>query len=156
METVMVDPDTKEFLETRSRATAPGRPTAIENFGKQDTRLDPISGKEYLDEAKKWYPGKMLPGNQTQKADAGKPMLSRLPWGPLKQIARVLMFGKAKYGKWGGWQEVDNARERYTDALTRHVADYCEGKRTDEESGLPVLAHAGCDLLFILWFDGHK
>jgi hypothetical protein len=56
------------------------------------------------------------------------------------------------------WQHVKDpdgspARLRYSDALQRHLIDHWEGVKTDEDSGLPVLAHLVCDALFVLWFD---
>lgn len=92
--------------------------------------------------------------DQTQKRDGGKPKMSRFPLRAVTAVVRVLEFGKWKYGKWGGWQGVDNAVERYTDAFFRHVADLSEYglSHTDEESGLPTLAHAVCDGVFLLWF----
>lgn len=106
--------------------------------------------------------------NQTQKRDAGKPMMSRFPLRACIPVVRVLEFGKWKYDRWGGWQLVDNAEERYTDAFFRHVADLQEfglrhldicpshnGERPTECrecSGLPTLAHAVCDAVFLLWF----
>jgi hypothetical protein len=81
---------------------------------------------------------------------------------------RVLEFGKHKYGKWGGWKAVDQAEERYTDAFFRHATELAERGMTARDicaahngnrprdcgecSGLPVLAHAVCDAVFLLWF----
>ncbi len=92
--------------------------------------------------------------NQLQKRDAGKPQMSRFPWRAVIPVVRVLEFGKHKYGKWGGWKDVDQAVERYSDAFFRHVTDLSEFGLThnDEESGLPTLAHAICDAVFLLWF----
>lgn len=113
-----------------------------------------------------------MSGNQLQKRDAGKPQMSRFPWRAGIPVVRVLEFGKFKYGEWGGWKKVDNAIERYTDALFRHVADLaeygldhldiCESHNGDRPfdcrdcSGLPTLAHAVCDGLFLLWFAVKK
>ncbi len=92
--------------------------------------------------------------DQTQKKDGGKPKMSRFPLRAVTAVVRVLEFGKHKYGMWGGWKNVDNAEERYADAFFRHVADLSEFglSHTDEESGLPTLAHAVCDGVFLLWF----
>ncbi len=91
--------------------------------------------------------------DQSQKKDAGKPQMSRFPWRAVTPVVRVLEFGKWKYGAWGGWQKVDDAEARYTDALARHAADYFDGVRIDHESGLPTLAHLLCDAVFLLWFQ---
>jgi len=86
------------------------------------------------------------------KLDSGKPQPRLLPIGPLRSIVDVLTFGAAKYSP-DNWQHVPCARERYTDALLRHVFAWMDGEAHDEESGLHHLAHAGCCLLFLLWFE---
>jgi hypothetical protein len=78
-------------------------------------------------------------------------------WKPLEQVVLVLEHGRDKYDA-HNWQHVKDpngspARLRYTDALQRHLIDHWEGVKTDEDSGLPVLAHLVCDALFVLWFD---
>lgn len=89
-----------------------------------------------------------------QKFDGGKPKMSRFPLRACIPVVRVLEFGKHKYGAFGGWQKVPEAEERYTDAFFRHVADLQEYglRHIDADSGLPTLAHAVCDGVFLLWF----
>lgn len=82
------------------------------------------------------------------KQDAGKPPFSLLPWRALREVAKVLDFGRKKYTP-GNWRHV-RPGHRYSDALLRHLADYFEGRDRDDESGLHVLAHASCDLLYML------
>lgn len=67
-------------------------------------------------------------------------------------ILSVLEFGAVKYGP-NNWQKVENAVTRYRDAAMRHLLAYHEGEEIDPESGLPHLAHMGCCLMFLLWFD---
>lgn len=89
------------------------------------------------------------------KYDSGKPRPSLLPAGPLMQVAEVLTFGSQKYAD-DNWQQVPGAggpRGRYADALLRHVLAWLGGERNDPESGLHHLAHAGCCVLFLLWFE---
>jgi hypothetical protein len=86
------------------------------------------------------------------KADAGKPRWTLLPWGPLEEIVKVLTAGALKYAA-NNWMKVPDAQERYADALLRHVTARLNGERLDPESGHPHLAHAGCCLLFWMWFD---
>lgn len=88
------------------------------------------------------------------KHDGGKDPWHLLPWGPVRDIVRVLAYGAKKYAP-NNWQEVPQARERYFAAAQRHLlAWWDDGERTDAESGLPHLAHAACCLLFLAWFDG--
>ena len=86
--------------------------------------------------------------NQKVKADAGKPRLSLVPPALLLAVARVREHGIAKYGDPENWRQVEP--QRYVDACYRHwlkfVADP-HGK--DEESGLPHLWHAACNIAFL-------
>lgn len=90
--------------------------------------------------------------SQGYKNDAGKPRMSLLPTRGLFAISKVLGFGAEKYGA-HNWQLVDNAPERYADALLRHVFAWTGGETNDPESGLNHLAHAGCCILFLLHFE---
>lgn len=94
------------------------------------------------------------PATPGRKNDATKPRWSLLPLGSVHQIVRVLDFGARKYAP-DNWQRVPHARQRYYDALQRHVEAWWRGERTDPESGLHHLAHAGCCVLFLLWLDDH-
>jgi len=86
------------------------------------------------------------------KFDGRKPRWSLLPKGAVLQIIEVLEFGAVKYAE-NNWQRVENGRQRYYDALMRHMEAWWLGEKTDPESGLSHLAHAGCCLVFLLWLD---
>jgi hypothetical protein len=90
-----------------------------------------------------------LPDTVGRKHDQGKLRWGLLPWDALREIVRVLMKGAAKYAP-GNWEHVPEARDRYFDALIRHVTAWYEGERNDPEWGLHHLAHACCCLLFLL------
>ena len=86
----------------------------------------------------------------TTKHDSGKDRWDLLPLRAVREVVRVLTFGSRKYAEWN-WVTVPNARERYKAALDRHVAAWwCDGERLDPESELHHLAHAACDVLFLL------
>ena len=89
------------------------------------------------------------------KLDNEKPRWDLLPLGPVAGIVDVLTFGAKKYTP-EGWRAVDNPRNRYYAAAMRHLFAWRQGELTDPESGLPHLAHAGCCLLFLAWFEGAK
>jgi hypothetical protein len=89
------------------------------------------------------------------KFDAGKEPWHLLPWGPVRDVVRVLAYGADKYAP-DNWQLVPEARKRYFAAAQRHLFAWWEGERTDPESGLPHLAHAACSLLFLAWFDARR
>jgi hypothetical protein len=90
-----------------------------------------------------------------RKDDQGKLQWSLLPVKPVEAVLRVLMFGAKKYTP-GNWMRVENAEERYFDAALRHLMAWRAGEKRDPESGQPHLAHAGCCILFMLWFEIHR
>jgi hypothetical protein len=81
------------------------------------------------------------------KYDAGKTQTGLLLdfSHALNAVAEVGTFGAKKYSR-GGWMSVENANERYTDAMMRHLL--ADGN--DEESGLPHLAHMVWNALALL------
>lgn len=87
-----------------------------------------------------------------KKFDGGKPMWDLIPLKTVGKIVDVLTFGANKYAP-GNWKLVPNAQERYFAALLRHLEAWQSGESNDPESGLSHLAHAGCCLLFLLWFE---
>ncbi len=93
--------------------------------------------------------------NPGTKHDQGKPDWSLLPLDVVGEIVNVLTFGARKYAR-NNWKKIDDAENRYFAAAMRHITAWQSGERTDNESGLPHLAHAACCLIFLLWFDKHK
>lgn len=97
-------------------------------------------------------PAPQLDPTEGRKFDAGKPRFSLFPVEALNPILQVLEFGAKKYAE-GNWRYVENGRVRYADALHRHYVDHLMGKKNDEESGLPILAHMATDAIFLLALD---
>lgn len=85
------------------------------------------------------------------KFDDKKLRPSLLPVESLVGITEVLEFGAKKYDI-DNWKQVDNGEHRYFNALMRHLWAYQSGEIVDDESGLHHLKHAGCCLLFMLYF----
>jgi hypothetical protein len=82
------------------------------------------------------------------KYDEGKLRMDLLPMDSLQDVAAVYTFGAKKY-------EDENWRKgipwkRIYGAVLRHIAKWFLGQDTDEESGLPHLAHATWGLLTLL------
>jgi hypothetical protein len=86
------------------------------------------------------------------KHDYGKPDWSLMPWDALGPVVDVLMFGAEKYGP-ESWRDVPDAPRRYWSAAQRHLIAHIQGEMSDEESGLPHLAHAACCVLFLLGLE---
>ena len=91
--------------------------------------------------------------NQGTKDDSQKPRFSLVPAEALSDVIDVLEFGSQKYGE-ENWRKVDNAQERYFNAAMRHLMAWRKGELSDDESGLPHLAHAATCLMFMI--EGNK
>ena len=89
------------------------------------------------------------------KFDSEKVDWSLVPLRSIEEIAKVLAMGKKKYGAWN-WIHVDDATNRYTSALLRHLTAIQEGESLDSESGLSHLSHLACNALFLVYLDLHK
>jgi hypothetical protein len=88
------------------------------------------------------------PQDQTIKQDASKPRLSLVPMQIVFDIATIRTYGNQKYGDSDSWKKVEP--QRYVDALLRHVLAFSDDPTSrDEESGLPHLHHAACNIAFL-------
>lgn len=88
--------------------------------------------------------------NQKAKADAGKAKLSLVPMQILYDVAAIREYGCNKYPDGGkeNWRQV--SKERYRDAMLRHMTAYIsDPKSVDKESGLPHLWHMACNVAFL-------
>ncbi len=95
----------------------------------------------------KYDPRPKLPWDGSRggvKDDAGKlqPVKGVLDYFPraIEAIAELSAFGAIKYS-WGGFAEVENGPDRYTEAAFRHRLAICKGEELDPESGLPHEVH---------------
>jgi hypothetical protein len=85
------------------------------------------------------------------KHDQKKPIMSLLPFEALTEVAKILTFGKDKYGahNWRNgmkWSRVESA-------MLRHYAAYADGEDIDFESKLFHTAHMACNALFLLTYQ---
>ena len=88
------------------------------------------------------------------KLDNNKLQYSLIPPLALEALARNLTAGLSKYPK-DNWKKVDNAEERYLDALYRHLEAHRKGEVYDSESSLdkmPHLAAVAVNAMFLLEF----
>lgn len=92
--------------------------------------------------------------SEAVKHDTGKPQLQWLPYDSLAEIANVMEFGANKYGNKN--YELGMPWSRMAGAALRHIYQWMSGEDTDKESGLSHLAHAGCCIVFLLWYSKHK
>lgn len=85
------------------------------------------------------------------KYDNGKPRLYEMIEDfkePLIEVAKVWAFGADKYKK-HNWAFVDNAVDRYSNALVRHLV---QGNTKDDESKLLHASHVAWNALARLYF----
>lgn len=87
--------------------------------------------------------------NEGRKDDAGKLRYDLVPVDAFANVVKVLTVGAKDYGD-NNWREVSPFEDRYYAALMRHLESWRAGEITDPKSGLPHLAHAACNVLFLL------
>ena len=86
--------------------------------------------------------------DQAVKYDDGKPRMDLLDPYAIEQLACVLGYGARKYEAWN-WAK-GLRYSRLLAAALRHLFAFAKGQDTDEESGLPHLAHCMCCLMMLL------
>lgn len=77
-----------------------------------------------------------------------KPMFSLVPPNALLEVAKVFTAGAQKYNAYNFSKGENNTT--YIDACLRHINQYLLNKDTDDESGLPHLAHAISNLMMVI------
>jgi len=85
-----------------------------------------------------------------RKDDKDKPDWSLLPMDVIQAAVEVLTDGAKKYSP-NGWQHLKDLNDRYYSALIRTVVASRTGEKNDPESGRSHLAHALCNIIFLLW-----
>jgi Domain of unknown function (DUF5664) len=88
-----------------------------------------------------------------KKNDEGKDPWELLPWDAVEQVVKVLKHGRKKYDA-RNWEK-GMAWSRLHGAANRHLnPQWFQGREDfDEESGLYHLAHAACDILFLIAYQ---
>lgn len=96
-----------------------------------------------------WLNQEVESQNDNFKYDSGKPRLALVPPELIEAVGAVRTFGVQKYSDSECWKKVEVYR--YNDALMRHICKYLENpKSVDDESGLPHLWHAACNIAFLI------
>ena len=85
------------------------------------------------------------------KKNEGKPMMSLMSANTIAYVTKVREYGIKKYGMADDWKTTE--RKLHYDAALRHIYAEFEGEINDSESGLPHLAHAICNLMFLIEAD---
>lgn len=87
------------------------------------------------------------------KYDSGKPRVGEMLQDfalPLLEVTKAWEYGASKYEK-RNWRKVENGKDRYTNALLRHLLAE-EERLVDDESLLLHATHVAWNALARLWF----
>jgi len=87
-----------------------------------------------------------------RKFDQNKLEYGLVPPIGFKAVVEILTIGAQKYDR-DNWKHVPDGKRRYFDAAMRHLWDWKSGERFDEETSKNHLAHAICNLMFLLEKD---
>lgn len=82
------------------------------------------------------------------KHDSGKPRMELLDPYAMGQVSLVLTKGADKYSAYNWTNGI--AYGRMLGAALRHIFAYIGGEDLDKETGLPHIAHAMAELMFLL------
>lgn len=89
------------------------------------------------------------------KYDQDKLQYSLIPPYALEQIAKNLTVGLKKYKERNNWKKVQDAEQRYLDALYRHLEAHRRGEMYDPDSSVPDMPHMAAvavNAMFLLEF----
>ncbi len=87
----------------------------------------------------------------SRKDDQQKEPWHLAPWDAFCAIVKVLLVGADKYGprNWEGGMEWS----RYFSALQRHMSAWWLGEKSDPETGMSHLWHAGACIVFLIAYE---
>ena len=89
-----------------------------------------------------------------KKSDQEKPDMSLVEAEAVIEEARVMTFGKRKYGA-NNWRS-GLAWTRVIAAILRHTFAILRGEDYDPETGLLHAAHVRCGAAFLIWYKVHR
>lgn len=88
------------------------------------------------------------------KFDKEKPKIHLLTKDSIFDIADVLTWGAKKYGIYNFMEGIEYTR--LIDAAMRHLLKFSNGEDLDPESGKNHVAHAGANIIMLLWMIHNK
>jgi hypothetical protein len=83
------------------------------------------------------------------KDDVGKLDWNLMLWTGLEEVVKVRHAGVLKYEP-HSWADAENPLPRYSAAAMRHLVQHMKGELNDPETGLLHVAHAACNMMFML------
>jgi cell fate (sporulation/competence/biofilm development) regulator YmcA (YheA/YmcA/DUF963 family) len=81
-----------------------------------------------------------------------------MPLEVIEEFIKAMMDGNNRGGyKPGSWKQgLKSGQDKYYDAMMRHIKKWRCNQDKDLDSGLHPLAHAGANLIFLLWGKLHE
>jgi hypothetical protein len=81
----------------------------------------------------------------------GKPELSYVLDFPvaMKGLTKVMTYGENKYGERRNWKLGRLTKEEYIDSLLRHLTEYQNGDKFDDDSKIDHLFHAMANMAML-------
>lgn len=95
-------------------------------------------------------------GSVAMKFDSGKTDWSLMPFEAIEEINKVLDFGAKKYAAHNWRTGTGFKYTRVLSSLLRHTFAWARGEDLDPESGLSHLAHMGCNVVFLIYYNKYK
>lgn len=130
------------------------------NLGYARDKVAPVMEMPKIDTAEVYIDDVRRKELQTKieaiKHDSGKADWSLMPFEAVEEINKVLEFGAKKYAAHNWKQGGGFKYTRILNSLLRHIFAFMRGEDKDPESGLSHMAHAGCNILFILYYLKYK
>jgi hypothetical protein len=95
--------------------------------------------------------GARKPDGKGLRHNQDKDRWDLLPLDAVEQVVKVLTAGARKYAEhnWERGMKFGICQA----SMMRHIVKSSRGEKFDEESGLPHMAHAACNALFLLAYE---
>lgn len=147
--TLNIDFDNK--LPTWGASSIEHEKTISEHNSDKYPRGEDMNLSDYI------YAEEIVKSSQTatsggRKFDSNKLEYGLVPPIGFKAVVEILTLGAQKYDR-DNWKHVPDGKRRYFDAAMRHLWEWKSGERLDEETSKNHLAHAICNLMFLLEKD---
>jgi hypothetical protein len=95
-------------------------------------------------------------GTIAYRFDDNKTDWSLMPWEAVEEINKVLEFGAVKYSSQNWRNGSGFSWTRVLSSLLRHTFSWARGEDLDPESGLSHLAHMGCNVIFLIYYNRYN
>lgn len=138
----------------RAAATGPIETAWCHNTDPTFVTKDPVTTAIHIGPAERIPAG--AANSVAMKFDSGKTDWSLMPFEAIEEINKVLDFGAKKYAA-HNWKTGSGFKyTRVLSSLLRHTFAWARGEDLDPESGLSHLAHMGCNVVFLIYYNKYN